>query len=461
MTRPVLLVVLIVTTTLYGVATLESGVVALAIPLAAYLAVGFARQPKDPKLRMERTLSKYHVAHDAPTHVTLRVTNDGDPLESILIDDSQSSGLRIMQGDARSLGPLDTGETVELNYEAAGNRGEFVFGPTSLVVGDPFDVVSKEYQMHAPAGVRVEPERQSVRQSNVRPARTRGFNGPIPARIGGTGTDFFNLREYAPGDRLRWINWRVTQRMSTRSETFRAPVPSSVTGGAEARSQPDGIGGLYTNVFEQQRIVDIGLIVDARSSVDFSRHGKSYFECSVVAANALCESFLKSGHRVGLLIFGAGVDSVFPGYGSVQRQRIVAALAGAKTGDHYIFNNLSNLPTRFFRPGSQIVFVGPCGQPDVAMLVRLRSLGYAVMAVTPDPTDFEIQAESTVSGAAGESTGRNLAERIARLEREQTLQELRRSGVQVVNWDPRRTLDVVMQESLRSARIPPVVRTAV
>jgi len=38
------------------------------------------------------------------------------------------------------------------------------------------------------------------------------MRGSIPARLGGSGTDFFGVREYHPGDSLRSLDWRLTAR---------------------------------------------------------------------------------------------------------------------------------------------------------------------------------------------------------------------------------------------------------
>jgi uncharacterized protein (DUF58 family) len=269
----------------------------------------------------------------------------------------------------------------------------------------------------AAAYLLIQPTTQKLRSIPVRPPRTRGFAGPIPARQGGSGVDFFGVREYQMGDRLRSVNWRITARHEER---------------------------IFSNVFEQERIADIGLILDARQQNDVRIANDSLFEHSVRATAALAEAFLNDGNRVGLLVYGSGIEGVFPGYGRVQRDRILRALGRAAAGHHFVFEKLDRLPTRFFPAQSQIVFVGPVTNDDAPTLNRLRALGYDVMVISPDPIAYEMQSlQSSDSHVRTQYAGR-----IARAERLLNLQTLKRCGVQVVEWDVDAPLDGVLRTSL-------------
>ena len=88
------------------------------------------------------------------------------------------------------------------------------------------------------------------------------------------------MREYQASDPQRQINWKLS-----------------------ARAERD----LYTNIFEQERVADVGLIVDARQRTNVTGIDDSLFEHSVRAAAALAENFLDDGNRVGLLVYGSGL----------------------------------------------------------------------------------------------------------------------------------------------------------
>ena len=87
------------------------------------------------------------------------------------------------------------------------------------------------------------------------------------------------------------------------------------------------------------------------------------------------EALLNDGNRVGLLIYGFGMERTFRGYGKVQQERIMYALGQARTGHNFALESLGYLPTRFFPAGSQIVMVSPLLRTDVPALTpaaRLR-----------------------------------------------------------------------------------------
>ncbi|MCK7482208.1 MAG: hypothetical protein M0C28_37440 [Candidatus Moduliflexus flocculans] len=75
-----------------------------------------------------------------------------------------------------------------------------------------------------------------------------------------------------------------------------------------------------------------------------------------------------------------------------------------------------------------MILVSPLRRDDVAPLQRLRALGYRVLIVSPDPIAFE-------KGMLPPGRARDAAERFSRLERSAVLAKLRRTGIQVVDWD--------------------------
>ncbi|UCC64975.1 MAG: DUF58 domain-containing protein, partial [Anaerolineae bacterium] len=217
---------------------------------------------------------------------------------------------------------------------------------------------------------------------------------------------------------LRWINWRLGARH---------------------------LHTLFTNQFEQESIADVGLILDARQRTNIRSRNGSLFEYSVRATASLAGTFLSDGNRVGLLVYGGFLHWAFPGYGKVQRERILQALARAQMGESLVFDSLEYLPTRFFPAKSQLVLVSPLCWDDLYMLVRLRALGYQVLVISPDPVSFEAQALKGHPGVA-------LAARIAYLERTLLLRKLQQAGIQSVDWRVDRPFDQVVHASL--GRVP-------
>src|SRR5690606_21378190 len=123
-----------------------------------------------------------------------------------------------------------------------------------------------------------------------------------------------------------------------------------------------------------------------------------------------------------LMIYGAAVERVFPGYGKIHRERILKALSRANPGMNYALENLNSLPTRFFPAKSQIVLVSPLTPDDIPIILQMRAHGYAVIVISPDPIAYD-----AVTGGNALDT-EHPAYRLAYAEREFFLNRIRRSG---------------------------------
>lgn len=405
---------------LLGLLTLRGDVLALALPLMAYLGAALWFAPEKIDLQIERKLSKDWVTENKPVNVSLRLKNCGATVDELLIQDHLPPGAQLLEGETATFISLPAGETYELTYTIHPNRGEHRWEPVRCLAGEMFALFGREFEFDTKKLLRARPKISSLGSIPIRPPQTRGFSGPIPARQAGSGVDFFSVREYQAGDPQRRINWKIAAR-----HPF----------------------NLFTNVQQAERVADVGIILDSRITLNVFAHGDSLFEHSARAAAALSISFLNDGNRVALLVYGGSIQSVFPGYGKVQQRRILNALARARLGRNYALENLAYLPTRFFPTRSQIILLSPIQPEDIPVLIQLRALGYAVMLICPDPIDFELHSETH------SKTKENLAYRLAYTERAFILQQVRRIGVQIVDWRVHEPLEPALQQTMRSQPI--------
>jgi uncharacterized protein (DUF58 family) len=169
----------------------------------------------------------------------------------------------------------------------------------------------------------------------------------------------------------------------------------------------------------------------------------------VLASAALADTFLAQGNRVGLLVYGKYLHWTFPAYGRIQREKILHSLAEARIGGSEIFASLSHLPARLFPVNSQIVVVSPLASDDLSTLVHLRARGYQVMVISPDPVNFEL-----AHLAPGPEVTQ--AARILGMERDLLIRQLRRAGIQALDWDVTQPFDQVVRYSL--SRAPQAMR---
>ncbi|MFZ6029415.1 MAG: DUF58 domain-containing protein [Chloroflexota bacterium] len=415
-----LLALLIFVLMLFGVVVLSGNVLALALPLIVYLGTALWYAPDQVNLKIQRQFDANWVKEGTPVTVCLSLENIGSDIEELLIREHLPRGAELLEGSLNAFVSLPAGAKHELHYIIRPRRGEYTWAPLQGLAGEMFALFGQELIVEVPRKLSVRPQAFSLGPIAIRPPQTRGFSGPIPARQAGSGVDFFAVREYQPGDPIRHLNWRMA-----------------------ARHPFD----LFTNTQQAERVADVGLILDSRIHINVTARGDSLFEHATRAAASLANSFLNDGNRVALLVYGGSIQSVYPGYGKIQRERIHNALARARLGRNYALESLGHLPTRFFPARSQIVLISPLHPDDVPVLVQLRSRGYAIMLVCPNALDFEIYPQQP-------DAENDLAYRLANAERTFLLQQVRRIGIQVVDWRVHEPLEPLIQYTVRLRTFP-------
>ena len=414
MSRTFFLTLIVYGLLLIGLASLRGEFIGLALPFVVYLLVGFWRASDDLKLEIYRRLSVERTSPNVDVLVTVEVTNLGGDIEDLYLEDMCPPELKIRDGSPRHLLSLKSGDIFTWTYTVNGPRGSYPFENVIAEARDHFGVRPSRLKIPVRSEFFVFPPLTRLKYIPIRTRRTRVYSGTIPARIGGPGVEFFGLREYQPGDPPRWINWRASARHSE---------------------------GLFANEYQQERVADVGIVLDAREKTNQFRNEHSLFEYSILAAASLADAFLAQGNRVGLLTYSRYLHWTYPGYGKVQRERLLHSLGHAKVGNSLVFSGLERIPVKLFPTHSQLVLVSPLNAGDLDILIQLRARGYQVMVISPDPVAYELSylTQTAVVQQAG---------RVVRMERELLIKKLGHAGVQVVDWDISQSFDKVMKHKL-------------
>jgi uncharacterized protein (DUF58 family) len=126
-----------------------------------------------------------------------------------------------------------------------------------------------------------------------------GIGGAYHAVFKGRGMEFAEVREYAPGDEVRTIDWNVTARM----------------------------GAPYVKKFVEERDLTLLLVVDVSGSQDFGSRYLRKREYAAELAAVLAFSAVANQDRVGCVIFSDRIEGyVPPGRGRDHALRIVRDL---------------------------------------------------------------------------------------------------------------------------------------
>lgn len=387
-----------------GLLLREGRVLVLAVPFLLYCgALLYIRLagPRAPQLSIRRTVDPERIEEGGSVEVTVTVRNRGHAIPMLGLIEPLPEGCRSSGGETATLSPLAEGGTILLSYGVLAPRGIYTFPPAQALVWDRSSFSTTTVTLSEESVFFAQPRTEIFDTIPIRPRRTRAFAGVVKANVGGSGLDFFGCREYVAGDDIRRINWRAFAHWNE----------------------------LVINEYEQERIADVTVILDARERVNTRIAGAAVFDHAVRAAASLALHFLEQGNYVGLLVYGNYLDWTLPSTGRVQRERILEALARAQTADKSVFEDLRNIPARLFPPRSQLVVISPLAdEDDVEILGILRAREYRILLVSPNAL-----ASKRAERPADEALG--LAVRIAQLRRTLLLDTLRRIGVQVVDWD--------------------------
>ena len=401
---------------------IRQGVLAwMALPFLAYLALGVWQSPVASKIRLaaRRTLEISRHEGTSAIEVKVEVTNQGPEVACLRLGDALLPGMALTAGQMQMTGALGAGKTMELKYTIQSARGAFSWKAVGAVISDPLGLIETPIDLAAEAAAQVHPELSRYRPIPLHPQTTLHSAGSIPARLGGSGTDFWGVREYQPGDPLRRLDWRLTARHP---------------------------GQLFTKEFEQEEIADIGLIVDARYRTNLKVGSESLFEHSARAAAALVEVFVRQGNRVSMVIFGKKETNIYPGYGKRQLNRALNALAQVALEPDDRVDNLNLVPLHVFSSRSLVIVLSPLAANDWELFPRLRAHGFQALLISPDPLDF---ARSAVP--ADRFSG--MAARLVSLERRLEISKIAALWVPVIDWKVDQPLSPLVRNALLHAHI--------
>ncbi len=393
----------------------------MTLPFLAYLGVGIWQTPNLEKvsLRAKRRLEQARTNGMFSITVNLAIQNEAVETVHLFIRETVHAGMKITVGDLHQRVTLYPGACTELKYAFTASRGDFSWPSIQTWVSDPLGLIETELSLADNTAIQVRPRIKKFKAISLRRRTTVHSPGSIPARLGGSGTDFFGIREFHPGDPLRTLDWRLTARHPRR---------------------------LFTKEFEQEEIAEIGLILDARQNTDLRIGEESLFEYSVEATASLAEMFLHQGHRVSLLVFGGPMLKAFPGYGKTQLHRIMNCLSKARVDtESRALGSFDFLPLRMFPNHAMMIVISPLTLTDRYLFQRLGAYGYQAFLISPDPIDFAYQT-------LPQGTSNQLAIRAARIERRLRLAEIAQLHIPVIDWQVSQPLFPLVRNALTRSR---------
>ncbi|MEU4421907.1 DUF58 domain-containing protein [Actinoplanes sp. NPDC024001] len=406
---------------LLGVALGRVDLVLLAAPFAIGAALHLRRIPTSaPEVTI--TADEQHIVEGGQVEAGLTVSNpDEIGYDLVVVRTRTSPWLRLEQADRpfAITVPSDGWAAIDLPGEAL-RWGRQDVGPAAARAAACAGLLTSRPVVTQAHGVRVYPVTEPFNATEAMPAAA-GLVGAHRSRRPGEGGELAGVRQFAPGDRLRRIDWRVSLR--TRD--------------------------LHVAYTLSDRDAEVLLLLDVLGEVGLPggvRGSASVLDTTVRAAAAIAEHYLHRGDRVSLLEYGAAARRLRPASGRRQYLTVLEWLLDVRPDpvDTEQYENV--LAAHHVSSSALVVVLTPLVDPRAAdMLAQLTQSGRYTVAVDTLPP-----------GAAPpvRNEWTPMATRLWRIERENVLGRLREHGVPVVAWAGAGSLDLVLRDVARMASAP-------
>jgi uncharacterized protein (DUF58 family) len=386
----------------------------VAVPLIVAL-VAARRTAAPAAVQLRHEVSAERLIEDERVTVTVTLRADG-PVPLVELLEPLPPRVRLERGRNAAFFTLRAGEEVRWQFvlRCAGRQRLQLGGPHLRLWG-PLGLAAAEARYRAPQTVAVYPPLAPLRHP-PRPLRTQTYAGNYVSPAQGEGIEPGDIRAFAPGDHVRHVNWRATLRLGT----------------------------LHVTQHHRERNADVVLMLDTLSEV--GAPGATVVDAAVRGAATLAAAYLARKDRVGLIEYGGQLRWVRPGSGRAQLQRLLDTLLDASVVFTYVTRDVDLIPPRILPPQALIVALSPLLDARfVRAATDLSARGFDLVVIAVSPV---ASARAAVRG------GRvaDLAARLWSLERRVQIDELRRRGLTIVDWDGIEPLDAALA-TLRRPRL--------
>lgn len=393
----------------------EAGLAPLGVPFALAVALGLRRSgPVDVTARV--ILFTDQVLEGDTVEGRLEITWSG-PFDAHALIHRPRAGTADSAPDLAER--VESTERVELPFRlTAAQWGRHSIGEVWLRLTLPLGLLSWTGRIMAGPSVRVLPGAERLTRL-LSPAHSRAAWGMHRSSRVGDGHEFAELRPYAPGDRVRDLNWAATARHG------RAIVN---------RHHPEVSG-------------DVVIALDATD--DGSATSRAVLTRTARVAWALASVHMRANDRVGLVGLGRSTQWLPPAGGRLAQYKLLDTLLriGGEAADRVLVSR------HWVDVPSTALIIGITTLQDedsFRTLMAWRARGRSVAVITIDSTP--------VLGPEAPPSER-LATRLWSLDLEHRMAKLRRVGMAVVRAPVDGAMTPVVSALQRARRAPPARRT--
>lgn len=364
-----------------------------------------------PNVRIRRETTSDNIFEDGTMSVKFIIKNTGLGIGFVEIYDSLPPQARIIKGSNYTLLYMKPWQEVSFEYSLKlPLRGHYHLGPVKMRVKDAFDLFYNERLEESIHSFSVFPQVEVLEKQVITSRSPKLLSGAMPLNVIGTGTEFYSLREFVPGDSLRTVNWKALAKK----------------------------GKMMVNETVREDVMDVILLVDAREVSAVGGGRDTPLEMSCRAAATYAKQLLDERNNVALMVYGDSIDRVDLDRGEHHLFKILTALSSAKPQGNLKLELVMKDLLPHIPSGSPIILFSSLDDDHTIAeaFTSTISRGFTITTISPSSLDFEermkrIPVEPLL---------------IAKIERDNMISELRSFGLQVGDWKYGDNVNTALQE---------------
>jgi len=363
-----------------------------------------------PSVKIRRETSSDNIFENGDMNVRFIVKNQGLGIGFVEIYDQLPPQARITKGSNYTLLYMRPWQEVSFEYSLKlPLRGHYHLGPVKMRVKDAFDLFYNEKIEESVHSFSVFPQIEVLEEQVITSRAPKLLSGAMPLNVIGTGTEFYSLREFVPGDSLRSVNWKALAKK----------------------------GKMMVNETVREDVMDVILLIDAREVSAVGGGKDTPLEMSCRAAATYAKQLLDERNNVALMVYGDSIERVDLDRGEHHLFKILTALSSAKPEGNLKLEIVLKDLLPYIPSGSPIILFSSLDDDHTISeaFTNTISRGYTITTVSPSSLDFEERMKRIPSQPL----------LIARIERDNLISEIRSFGMQIGDWKSDEAVNTALQ----------------
>ena len=363
-----------------------------------------------PSVKIRRETTSDNIFENGDLSVKFIVKNKGLGIGFVEIYDQLPPQARITKGSNYTLLYMRPWQEVSFEYSLKlPLRGHYHLGPVKMRVKDAFDLFYNERIEESIHSFSVFPEIEILEEQIITSRAPKLLSGAMPLNVIGTGTEFYSLREFVPGDSLRSVNWKALAKK----------------------------GKMMVNETVREDVMDVILLLDAREVSAVGGGKDTPLEMSCRAAATYAKQLLDERNNVALMIYGESVEKIDLDRGEHHLFKILTALSSATPKGNLKLEIVLKDMLPYIPSGSPIILFSSLDDDHTISEAFTNTIcrGYTITTISPSSLDFEEKMKRIPAQPL----------LIARIERDNMISEIRSFGMQVGDWKSGEAVNTALQ----------------